>query len=73
MTKALQLAMSKAAALPDAVQEQIGREMLERIAAFNELQAAIEVGVCELDAGLGEELDMEKFIDQLHQEGDLQI
>ena len=52
MTKALQLAMAKAAALPEAAQEQLGREILERIDRLNELRAAINVGIRELDAGL---------------------
>jgi hypothetical protein len=52
MSKALQLAMTRAAALPEAAQEQLGREMLERIDKLNELRAAIEVGVRQLDAGL---------------------
>jgi hypothetical protein len=62
MTKALHLAMTKAAALPEAAQEQLGRELLERL---NELRAAIEVGTRELDAGLGEELDIEELIGEL--------
>jgi len=68
MTKALQLAMNKAAALPEAAQEQLGREMLERVEALNALRAEVEVGIRELDAGLGEELDIETFISQLHRE-----
>jgi hypothetical protein len=68
MTKALQLAMTKAATLPEAAQEQLGREMLERIATLNELREAIQVGIRQLDTGEGEELDMDAFIDQLHRE-----
>ena len=68
MVKALQLAMTRAAALPEAAQEQLGRELLERIARFNELRAAVEVGVHELDAGLGEELDIEELISELNRE-----
>jgi len=68
MTKALQLAMTKAAALPEAAQEQLGRELLERIEQLNELRAAVEVGIRELDAGLGEELDIEALIGELNNE-----
>ena len=68
MTKALQLAMTKAAALPEAAQEQLGRELLERIERLNELRAAVDVGVQELDAGLGEELDIEALISELNGE-----
>ncbi len=60
--------MTKAASLPEAAQEQLGREMLERIEKLNELRVAIEIGVRQLDAGLGEELDIEEFIDRLHTE-----
>jgi uncharacterized protein (UPF0335 family) len=58
--------MTKAAALPEAAQEQLGRELLERIERLNELRAAIEAGVRELDAGLGEELDIEELIGELN-------
>jgi hypothetical protein len=70
MTKALQLAITKAAALPEAAQEQLGRELLERIERLNALRAAIDVGVREFDAGMGEELDIDGLIDQLHREDD---
>jgi hypothetical protein len=62
MVKTLELAMSKAANLSEAAQEQLGREMLERIDALAELRAEIEVGLRELNAGLGEELDIEDII-----------
>ena len=68
MAKSLDIAISKAAALPEAVQEQLGRELLDRIEALKHLRAEIEEGVRELDAGLGEELDMEAIIRQLHAE-----
>jgi hypothetical protein len=62
MVKTLELAISKAMNLSEAAQELLGRELLERIHALAELQAAIEVGLRELDADLGEELDMEGLI-----------
>ena len=68
MTKALQLAITKAAALPEAAQEQLGRELLDRIDQLNELREAIEFGARELDTGLGRELDIEELISQLHRE-----
>jgi len=68
MVKALELAMMRAAALPEAAQEQLGRELLERIARLNELRAAVEVGIGELDAGLGEEVDIEALIGELNDE-----
>ena len=62
MVKTLELAISKAVALPEAAQEQLGREMLERIGTLAELRAAIEIGVSELDAGKGEPLEIEDVI-----------
>ena len=68
MVKTLELAMTKAAALPEAAQEQLGREMLERIDTLSNLRAEIDAGVRELDAGLGEELDIEDIIRQARDE-----
>jgi hypothetical protein len=68
MVKTLELALSKAAMLPEAAQEQLGRELLDRIATLSELRAEIEAGLRELDAGLGEELDFEAMIRELRDE-----
>jgi hypothetical protein len=68
MVKTLELAITKAAALPEAAQEQLGRELLERIETLAELRAEIEIGVRELDAGRGEELDVEDVIKQARDE-----
>ncbi len=68
MAKSLEIAISKAAALPEAVQEQLGRELLDRIETLKHLRAEIEIGIRELDSGLGEELDLEALIRQLHAE-----
>jgi hypothetical protein len=68
MVKTLEIALSKAAALPEAAQEQLGRELLDRIETLEHLRAEIETGVGELDAGLGEELDVEELIRQMHDE-----
>ena len=68
MVKTLELAISKAANLSEAAQEQLGRELLERIDALDELRAEIEIGLRELDAGLGEELDIEALIQEARDE-----
>jgi hypothetical protein len=68
MIKTLELALSKAATLPEAAQEQIGRELLERIDALARLRDEIAAGLRELDAGKGEELDIEEFIKQARTE-----
>ena len=68
MVKTLELAMSKAATLPEAAQEQLGRELLEHIETLSELRAEIEIGIKELDAGKGEELDVEEVIREVRKE-----
>jgi hypothetical protein len=68
MVKTLEIAISKVAALPEAAQEQLGRELLERIETLKNLRAEIEIGVRELDAGLGEALDVEELLRQIHEE-----
>jgi hypothetical protein len=68
MVKALELAIAKAADLSEAAQEQLGRELLERIDVLSRLRADIEVGLRELDAGLGAELDIEDLIRQARRE-----
>ena len=45
MTKTLELALAKAAALPEAAQERIAYELLERIDTLTSLKAAIDEGV----------------------------
>jgi hypothetical protein len=62
MSKTLELAVAKAAAMPEATQERIAYELLERIDSLSALKAAIDDGIAELDAGLGTPLDIEKTI-----------
>jgi hypothetical protein len=64
MIKTLELALSKAAALSAPAQEQLGRELLERIDMMSRLRADIELGLRELDAGLGAEIEMVDVIRQ---------
>jgi hypothetical protein len=66
--KALELAIAKATALPEAAQERLGREMLERMDGLTELQAEVGVGLAELDSGQGEELDIESVIQDLRKQ-----
>ncbi len=68
MVKILELAISKAADLSEAAQEQLGLELLERIDELAELRAEIEIGLRELDAGLGEELDIAGLIQEARDE-----
>jgi hypothetical protein len=60
-SETLQLAISKAQNLPEAAQEELGRDVLLRITELEELRAKIRVGVAALDAGKGGLLDMRKI------------
>ncbi|HEX4114229.1 MAG TPA: hypothetical protein VH020_16970 [Stellaceae bacterium] len=62
MAKALELAFAKASQLPEATQEEIGRELLEHIDALASLRAELEIGIRQLDTGQGKELDIEEVI-----------
>jgi hypothetical protein len=68
LVKTFELAITKAAKPPEAAQEQLGRELLERIESLEQLRAEIEIGIRELDSGRGEELDIEEVIGQAHKE-----
>jgi hypothetical protein len=68
MAKILELAIAKAAVLSEAAQEQLGRELLERIDTLAKLRAEIDVGMRELDAGKGEPLNIEDVIREARQE-----
>jgi hypothetical protein len=68
MVKTLELAISKAAELPEAAQEQLGRELLERIDTLAKLRAEVEVGLRQLDEGQGEELDLDDFLRQVRKD-----
>ena len=60
-SKTLQLAINKAQNLPEAAQEELGRDVLLRIKELEELRAKIRVGVAELDVGKGGPLDMRQI------------
>lgn len=62
MVKTLELAIAKAAVLSEVAQEQLGRELLERINTLTKLRAEIEIGIRELDRGEGEPLGIEDVI-----------
>ncbi len=66
MAKTWEIAISKIAALPEPAQEQLGRELLERIETLKNLRSEIDVGIRELEAGLGEALDIDALLRQLH-------
>jgi hypothetical protein len=64
MSDTFDLAFSKAAALPQAARERIARELLDRTEILSRLRAEIDIGLSELDAGLGAPLDVDDLIRQ---------
>jgi hypothetical protein len=62
MVKTLELAMERAAALPEAAQERLALDMLDYLARLSELRTEIDAGIRELDSGLGRPLDIEEVI-----------
>ena len=68
MVKMLELAISKAAALPEAAQEALGRELLRQIDVLANLRAEIDVGLAELDAGLSREIDFDALLKELNED-----
>jgi hypothetical protein len=62
MTRTLELALAKAAELPEAAQDVLGLELLERIEEISRLRAELQIGIDELDAGLGGPLDIEDVV-----------
>jgi hypothetical protein len=68
MSKTLELAITKAASLPEETQEALGRELLEKIDDLQALKSEIEAGLRELESGLGEELDAGELLLSIHAE-----
>jgi hypothetical protein len=62
MIKVLKEALDQVAALPEADQEQIGRELLEHALKIRALRADLQAGVDSLDHGRGKKLDMDDVI-----------
>ena len=72
MTKALKEALAKVEKLPAPDQENIGRQMLHHVEKLRVLRDDIEAGIRSLDAGKGQELDVNDVISiarQRHEEG----
>jgi hypothetical protein len=66
MVKTLEQAIAEVANLPDADQEQIGRRLLLHVEKLRQLRADIDEGIRSLDAGEGNPLDIEEFLQQAH-------
>lgn len=59
MTKTLEMAIAKVSELPEAAQDEIGRQLLEHLESLAQLRAELQIGIDELDAGLGRPLDID--------------
>lgn len=62
MQDILNLAFSKAAALPRDARDKLARDLLDRIEMLSRLRGEIDAGLVELDAGRGAPLDVEQLI-----------
>ena len=62
MVTALERAIAEIAALPDADQEEIGRQLLSHVEKLRQLREALDEGIRSLDAGERRALDIEEFI-----------
>ena len=62
MVKTLEDAVAEASTLPEADQEQIGRQLLSHIEKLRQLRQDIDRGIGSLEAGGGRPLDIEQFL-----------
>jgi exonuclease VII small subunit len=62
MVRTLEQAIAQLARLPDADQEQIGRELLSHVEKLNALRVELDKGIQSLDRGKGTSLNMEEFL-----------
>jgi Arc/MetJ-type ribon-helix-helix transcriptional regulator len=62
MVKTLAKALKELTSLPEADQEQIGRQLLSHVERLRQLRAEIDKGIRSLDAGEGKPLDIEEFL-----------
>ena len=62
MTKVLERAIAEVEGLPEADQEEIGRQILSHVEKLRRLREEIDKGLRSLDAGKGEPLDIDEFI-----------
>ena len=67
MTELLKTAIAEVSTLPDAAQDEIGRELLTYLEKLRWLRAEIDKGIQSLDAGEGRELDIDEFLREMHQ------
>ena len=62
MIKILEEAVAEVMTLPENDQEQIGRELLERVEKLRALRADLQAGIASINAGHGRTLDIDDVI-----------
>jgi hypothetical protein len=62
MIKILEEAVAEVMTLPENDQEQIGRELLERVEKLRALRADLQAGIDSINAGHGKPLDIDDVI-----------
>jgi hypothetical protein len=62
MVRILEKAIAEVAALPDADQEQIGRQLLSHLEKLRKLREELDGGVRSLDAGNGRTVDIDEVV-----------
>jgi hypothetical protein len=62
MTNALKEAVAEVERLPEADQELIGKQVISHVEKLKALRADIDAGIRSLDAGDGQELDIDDVI-----------
>ena len=62
--------MAEAARLPLGVQDQLGRDLMERVERVQVLRDHIDEGVRSLDAGAGQPVDIDELIERAHRQHD---
>ena len=67
MTKLLEQAVETVRSLPEADQDRIANKLVNYIDTLVALRAEVEVGIRELDAGEGRELQFDELLRELHE------
>lgn len=67
MIKVLREAIAKVEALPEAEQDRIARELIDYVDKLSALRADLDVGIRQLDAGEGRKLDINAFLQEMHE------
>jgi hypothetical protein len=62
MVRTFEQAVAEVAALPDADQEQIGRQLLSHVEKLRRLREELDDGIRSLDAGRGTTFSIEEFV-----------